>query len=141
MAIRERWKGTRPILLDTETVVEEVLHTIETREAIRASYLFGSRRRGGGSPQSDVDLAIQTDDTFTEEDLFDLRLDLSRAIGSSRIDVVWLNRADPVISFEVVQTGRCLLYRDPDELNEMERLIERRFWEYRLYLRYRTKGG
>ena len=141
MAIRERWKGSRPILLDAKSVVQEVLHSIGAREAIRASYLFGSRRRGGGSPQSDVDLAIQTDDTFTEEDLFDLRLDLSRAIGSSRIDVVWLNRADPVIAFEVIQTGRCLLYRDPDELNEMERLIERRFWEYRLYLRYRTKGG
>jgi len=129
------------MLLDAESAIEEASRIIDTREAIRAAYLFGSRRRGSGSPQSDLDLAIKTSEAFTEEDLFDLTLDLSRAIGSSRMDIVWLNRADPVIAFEIVQTVRCLLYRDPDELNEMKRLIERRFWDYRIYLRYRAKGS
>lgn len=139
MAIRERWKNTRPLDLDTETAVSRVTEVIRRYDSINAAYLFGSRGSAEATPESDLDIAIQTTGSFSWEQTFEVGSELTRAASSPRVDLVWLNRADPVLAFDVIQTGVCIFYRDPDELNEAERLIERRFWDYRLYLRHRDR--
>jgi len=69
---------------------------------------------------------------------------ITSSLRSERVDLVWLGRADPVFSFQVLSKGRILFCRDPDRLNARELEARHRFSDYRLYLerrrRWRTDG-
>ena len=60
MAVRERWKGTRPVGLATSECVDLLVPATVADARIQAVYLFGSRAAGEGHADSDVDFAIYT---------------------------------------------------------------------------------
>lgn len=98
-------------------------------------YLFGSRAADRTDPEADFDFAILTTPSFGWDDLFRLHVPLKSALESGRFDIVWLNRADPVIAFEVTASGRCLWFRDTETLNDFELKARKRFWDYSIYLK------
>lgn len=137
MAVRERWKGTKPVGLSTSECVDLLLPATAADARIQTVYLFGSRAAGEGHADSDVDLAIYTTDEYEWDDLFALRGTLTGLLHSERLDLVWLNQAKAEVAFSVIRDGRLLRYADADRLNEFER---RAIWRYRdrvLYLQGR----
>ena len=91
MAVRERWKGTRPVGLSTSECVDRLLRATVSDARTEAVYLFGSRAAGEGHADSDVDLAIYPTDDYEWDDLFAFRGTLTGLLHSERLDLVWLN--------------------------------------------------
>ena len=137
MAVRERWKGTKPVGLSTSECVDLLLPATVSDARTEAVYLFGSRAAGESHADSDVDLAIYTTDDYEWDDLFALRGTLTGLLHTERLDLVWLNQAKAGVAFSVIRDGRLLHYADADRLNEFERRV---IWRYRdrvLYLQRR----
>ena len=105
------------------------------------AYLFGSRARGAGGALSDIDVAVYLDPEHlaSDESPFgcDARLaaDLMRATGESRIDVVVLNRAPPLLYHRVLRDGVRLLTRDARETCVREGRAFSRYCDYLPQLR------
>ena len=137
MAVRERWSRTRPIRWSTRRCVDLLLPLVAADRRIEAFYLFGSRTSDTATPDSDLDVAVYTGSGFTGDDLLALQADLTRSLQSDRLDLVWLNQADPVVTFSVIRDGKLLHYRDADRLNDLERRLTLHYRDHMLYLRRR----
>ena len=95
---------------------ERVIACLAKHPGIVAAYLFGSTARGGGSPLSDVDVAILWA-RLPEKALRErarLIEDLSRA-AKATADVIFLNDAPPALAGRVLRDGKLLLSRDDTE--------------------------
>ncbi|HSB69801.1 MAG TPA: nucleotidyltransferase domain-containing protein [Candidatus Methylomirabilis sp.] len=95
-------------------------------------YLFGSQARGNVWPESDVDLAVVLGPKAPTEQhgeiLVRLIGDLMTVFGSNNVDVVILNDAPPLLTYEgVIQGGRLLF--EADRLTRI-RFEVRAFQEY-----------
>lgn len=113
MGNKERWKRFRDLPPDIELAVAQ-LNEVFKRENVRLAYLFGSL--GKGEQAHDVDLALLTDD----QPAFRLREAITSHLGTERVDLVDLNRAPPVLRFEIVRTGTCLFAADDLILEQYE---------------------
>jgi len=74
-------------------------------------WLFGSHAHGTASARSDVDLALDPAGPNTRARKLDLLADLVDA-GFERVDLVVLDRDDPVLRFEAIGPNR-LVYAAP----------------------------
>lgn len=134
MAIPERWKGHPPLPEDLEDRLPEVMERLR-RAGADLIYVFGSAagaaagdddRPGDGlggdppadapGPPGDLDLAV----FGMKEDIAHVRADLAEIVGTDRLDLVQLERADPELRFEVVARGRLLHSGDPGLENDFE---------------------
>jgi predicted nucleotidyltransferase len=101
--------GTRPL-------VETVRDVLVARGDVLEAYVFGSHARGDARPHSDVDVAVYLDATAPSDDPWGadatIAADLMAALRSSRVDVVVLNRAPPLIYHRVLRDGIRVLARD-----------------------------
>ncbi len=70
------------------------------------AYLFGSL--GRGEEGNDIDLAILVRDAPA----FRLREAVVECLGTERVDLVDLQRASPVLRFEIIRTGRPIYIAD-----------------------------
>ncbi len=134
MSVKERWSKTKPISYSTDDAIALLLPLLKSDERIVTAYLFGSRVSEGGSLSSDIDIAIFTSNNFLWEDYYALYGELTKRLHSDRLDMVWLNKAEPILSFEIVKSGRVLFFHDADMLNEFELKIKKKYYDYILYL-------
>ena len=78
---------------------------------ISLALLFGSYATGHAIPGSDIDIAVEYDETI--EDITDIHLslvaDLTRILGRDDIDVVRLTSVDPRIAVEALEDGQLLI--------------------------------
>ncbi len=74
-------------------------------------WLFGSHAHGTASARSDVDLALDPAGPNARARKLDLLADLVDA-GFERVDLVLLDRDDPVLRFEAIGPNR-LVYASP----------------------------
>ena len=75
-----------------------------------ACWAFGSRARGEGRADSDVDLAVLCEPTLGLE-----RTRIMDIVGCEigvDVDVIDMGSAPPVLKWEVITTGRLLVERD-----------------------------
>ena len=97
-------------------LVERLTRALEPREEILEAYLFGSRARGDHHRHSDIDVAVYIDMERARPGKwgYDAALisDLMDVLGTNDIDVVLLNRADPLLYHRVLRDGVRLLSRD-----------------------------
>lgn len=98
----------------------EILTALERWSAGAADvdcvYLFGSSAAGHARPDSDVDLGVLLDTSVAEERYLDRRLEVMAALEpllNRRVDVVILNRADPLLSHRIIARGKLVYCRDP----------------------------
>ena len=97
-------------------LVERLTRALEARAEILEAYLFGSRARGDDHGDSDIDVAVYIDTERARIGKWgyeaELTTDLMAALGTNDIDVVLLNRADPLLYHRVLRDGVRLLSRD-----------------------------
>lgn len=99
--------------LDVATIVE----TVEDAP-VTAAVLYGSHARGEATPGSDVDLAVQFDESLSSEERTRARLALierlSTALGTDAVDVVPLSGASDDLKRDIFVDG-IRLYGRVDE--------------------------
>jgi predicted nucleotidyltransferase len=91
---------------------------------IVACWAFGSRARGAGKGDSDVDLAVLCEPTLGLEraQVMDI---VGRQLGVD-VDVIDMGSAPPVLKWEVITTGRLLVERDEAKVADF---VRRARWE------------
>jgi predicted nucleotidyltransferase len=102
-------------------------------EAVRVAYIFGSRARGEGRADSDLDVALVYERTLdwggqerARRDVLDA---LSKALGAlgERADLVDLAQADSAVAFRAVRDGLRVLARTDAERVAAEVSVGRRY--------------
>ena len=97
-------------------LVGKLTLALSSRPEILEAYLFGSQARGTAQARSDVDVAVYIDPSADLNRGFgidaEIAADLMSTLGRDDVDVVLLNRADPVLYHRVLQDGVRLLSRD-----------------------------
>ncbi|MFN3504754.1 MAG: nucleotidyltransferase domain-containing protein, partial [Caldimicrobium sp.] len=104
MGVKEKWAKTKEIKLTPKEIIKLVKDMALSYPAILVLYSFGSLARSNFKEGSDVDIAIYTTKDFSCDDFYQLYGELTRKLRSDRVDLVWLNKADPIISFEIIKT-------------------------------------
>ena len=95
--------------LDLDTLAD-----ICRRRAIRLLAMFGSAVRGRRGPDSDLDLALWVEDPHGESfDLTALEAELRPLYPAERLDLLLLNRASPLVQFQVAKHGYPLFEAQP----------------------------
>lgn len=140
MAVQEKWKNTRPMSISTEEAVDRVLQTAKRDKKVFLLYLFGSRATGHDKSTSDIDFAFFSSKDFSWNDYYLLHGSITKILGTDRANFLWLNKADPVITFEVIATGRILYYKDTDTLNDFELKARKNYYDYKFYLEKHRRG-
>ncbi len=136
MSVAERWKGTKPIKLSTQDALALVIELLKKDKRILICYLFGSRT-SENRPHSDLDIAVYTSSDFSWQDYYLLYGEITKALKSDRVDLIWLNNAEPILSFEIIRNGKVIYHVDDDLLNEFELKTKKNYYDYRLYLKKR----
>ena len=89
------------------------LACLSRRLDLKMVVLFGSHARGRASVLSDIDVAlVTTRDHVTLKYRDEVCAELAALMDSPRIDVVFLNDADPFLQHSIAQEGRCLYERE-----------------------------
>lgn len=140
MSIKERWKYTQPLRLGTQEILEMVLPVLRDDQRIRIVYLFGSRIRSEYDKTSDVDIGFYSDGEFSWDDYYRLYGNVTKKLRTNRVDLLWLNKADCIITFQVIKNGQVVYYSDAETLNSFELRSKRLFYDYGHYLQKRRHG-
>ncbi|MEF3167829.1 MAG: nucleotidyltransferase domain-containing protein [Deltaproteobacteria bacterium] len=135
MSVRERWKGTRRIAFGTEKSIALILPILKADHRILHAYIFGSRASKRNDMSSDIDIAIYTTRDFSWQDYYLVHGKITQKLRSDRLDLAWLNMADPILCFEIIKNGKVLFYRDADKLNDFEWISKKKYYDYVIYLK------
>jgi predicted nucleotidyltransferase len=115
-------------------LVERIRACLAPRSEIAEAYLFGSAARGEAQPHSDVDVAVFLEPPHPARSPYgyeaDLAAELMRALSTSDVDVVVLNRAGPVLYHAVLRDGVRVLSRDPRATTRREGHALSRYCDY-----------
>lgn len=100
--------------------ITDLKHLAAARPCVAALFLFGSVARGDEHSGSDVDIGLLlTPDTPRDTlELLTLMEDIRGALGRQDVDVVVLNRADPLLLHRVARDGIVLYAKSNREVAE-----------------------
>ena len=94
---------------------------------------FGSTVTGTTHPRSDLDLAVLLDRSSISFEAFERLQDDLQALNPGRtVDLVVLNRADPLLFKKVTESCR-ILYGPKRKLHELEMLAFKQYQDHRRY--------
>lgn len=131
MSIPERWTRFSKLPPNIGRKLTQLIPLFE-KENVLLAYLFGSLSRGQAG--HDIDLAILAQ----SEPAFRLRAAITNCLETERVDLVDLQRASPVLRFEILRTGQ-LLYTADQALSERFELATLRLYRDTAWLRHRQR--
>ncbi len=128
---------------------KEIISNYLTRQPdVAVAFLFGSEASGRSLPGSDVDLALlfYPDKEPSPEQLPDIQDQLT-ALLKKEVDLVVLNRANPVIRMQILKKGKKIFQRDKklysdffvrtineyDDLKRVRAVIEKNILKGKIY--------
>jgi predicted nucleotidyltransferase len=127
-------------LVDGNSDVAEIIRNILAgRNDLAAVYLFGSVAEGTAHALSDVDVAVLFRAGLPDEAMFSHSLEIVALLEAAlrrSVDVIALNRASPVLCFQVLQHGRLLFEPDPAARGIFVMYALGRYYDLRPYLDY-----
>lgn len=103
--------------MEKEEILTKTMPVFESYPEIKLVYLFGSLVSGKTGPLSDIDLAFYIDERDKKK-LFELKFkladEISRALGTDKVDIVILNLTDsPELKYNVIKEGELIFQQDP----------------------------
>lgn len=98
-------------------------------------YLFGSQVSGHVGPLSDLDLAILFEKYPDPRERYALAHQIATQVGSSRVDVVILNRAPIELQYNVITMGMIIYESNRLARIEFEARVLSRYFDYLPVLR------
>lgn len=117
-----------------DEIIDRLRTALSSRPEVREAYLFGSWARGEAQPHSDVDVAVFVEPADLPSTMFgygaELATDLMAALATSRVDVVLLADAPPLLYHRVLRDGIRLLSRDLRETTVREGRALSRYCDY-----------
>src|SRR3972149_2768923 len=106
---------------------------IPRRHGVRLVLQFGSTVTGSEHATSDVDVAVLAERPLSFRERAELMHDLPALSPGREVDLVLINRADPLFLRKI--TDRCrLLYGSKRDLHELKLYAFRRYQDHRKYL-------
>ncbi len=122
--------------MNAQALPHELSPIIRRTSGVRLAYLFGSQVEGCAGPMSDYDVAVLTDSGIDGQRLrADLAHALAQALGTSRVDVVLLNRAPIELAYAVVAHGKVLFEQHAATRVEYEAQVLSLYGDYLPVLR------
>jgi predicted nucleotidyltransferase len=85
-------------MIEIDPTQEQELNKIRKRRRIRLILAFGSQIKGFVHPDSDLDIGVLYDG---EQKPLQVAVDLQKVLSGYQVDIVNLNRADPLLLNEV----------------------------------------
>jgi predicted nucleotidyltransferase len=99
----------------------------ETR--VRVAFLFGSAAHPGAVAPRDLDLAVVARPPLALRELLQLQGRL-QDVATLPVDLVSLDGAPIVLAHEIIEGGRCLYARTPDDETEVVTRTRMRWWDW-----------
>ena len=97
--------------IDRNEILKQLKTGIKKFSQVEKAWLYGSFARGDDGPKSDIDIALQTNSTFTYFDLAEVQYQLENKINR-KVDVGFIDSFKPYI-FEHVKADLKLIYERP----------------------------
>ena len=97
--------------INREEVKNLLIASISQFSAINKAWIFGSFSRKTDGPSSDIDLAIQTDGSFSYFDLAEVQHQLEKSVNR-KVDVGYIDSFKPYI-LEHIKPDLTLIYERP----------------------------
>lgn len=94
--------------INRNEIIEEIKADLQRFKQVEKAWIYGSFARKDDGPKSDVDIALQTDSTFSYFDLAELQHVLENSINR-RVDVGFLDSFKPYI-LEHIKPDLKLVY-------------------------------
>ncbi len=90
-----------------ETIKRMILEKIDCEAIV----LFGSYARGTQNAESDIDIAIKTNQKISKKEMFQMRLALEEAIKND-MDLINLEDSKDDFRYEILMNGKTLYCKD-----------------------------
>ena len=106
-------------------------------------YLFGSVARGQATPRSDVDIAVLLDPELDAQTMVERQLALMSTLApysDLEVQVVLLNQATPLLAYEAVREGVCLVERTQAERVAFEVAAMKRYFDVQPMLAFHQQA-
>jgi len=94
--------------------MKDLISIFRRRKKIAAVYLFGSMATGKDRRGSDVDLAIISKKSISNNERLRLEAELS-GILQRDVDLVVFGQATPLLQHQILKYGRLVCENDPEE--------------------------
>ncbi len=111
----------------TPTVDHNAVKRVLQTHPIRVGVLFGSYARGTETAESDVDVAVEFDESLSRKERhearIDLIVDLMKTLGINDVDVTDLDGCRPAIGASALRTGVVLVDKD-DRVDRLREAFE-----------------
>jgi predicted nucleotidyltransferase len=79
---------------DRKTIRLQIINVIKAFSSIRKAWIYGSFSRGDDRPGSDIDIAIEADDSFSYFDLAEIQHQIEQAIHR-KVDIGFIDAFKP----------------------------------------------
>lgn len=109
--------------------IARALAILSAEPRVRVVFLFGSAARSGAVPPRDLDLAVCARPPLALPELLQLQGRLQEAARVS-VDLVSLDDAPIVLAHEIIEGGRCLYARSPDDETDVVTRTRIRWWDW-----------
>lgn len=111
-----------------ESIDSDALRRVFLEHPVRLAIVFGSHVRGTAHSTSDVDLAIEFDDSVSDQEYAEARLrliaDVSSAFGQNAVDVADLRDMAPSIGQSALEHGVVIVGNPERAEQHLERFTE-----------------
>ena len=118
-------------------IKEKIVNLAENKDYILAVYLFGSYARDKAKPGSDIDIAILLEKDKNQKSS-ELKIEIYEELiknGLDNIDLVILNQASALLTYEVVKENKLLYKKDKFQAASYQSLMIRKYLDFEYYLK------
>ncbi len=105
--------------IDRGKFVRQIRNVLKAFEAVKKAWIYGSFARGDDGPKSDIDIAIETDQTLSYFDLADIQYQLENTL-KRKVDVGFIDSFKPYI-WEHVKPDLKLIYEKKHSSGELKK--------------------
>lgn len=102
-------------MFDVEFIVHDFCDALQ---GVVAAYLFGSQAKKTATKTSDVDVAILFSSNAVPDAMhvLDIQEELAGRLQVSHVDLVVMNRANPILKYQIYRYGTCVLEKNVKQM-------------------------